>query len=323
MQVITLNEQKFRQHTTCPIDKPLVLALGYFDGVHRGHQGLIEQAQHYAKQHQALTAVVTFWPNPNVALGKAEDSGTLTPVQMKERVMAHYGVDVLITVEFSAWLRQLSPEAFLQRLFAQFEVAAVVVGFDFRFGKQGRGNVELLKQQPKPVHVISAIQYEHEKISSTGIRHLIQSGQIAQANHLLGRSYEVCGVVMNGLQNGRKLGFPTANLALQEHYVLPETGVYAVRVYVQGCWYQGMANVGHAPTIRRNELTGSFGNAHEPLIEVNIFAFDQTIYGESIRVQFVQRIRAEQKFSGVEALKAQLAQDKQAIIDYFLQLINS
>ncbi|MGL4952776.1 MAG: riboflavin biosynthesis protein RibF [Culicoidibacterales bacterium] len=323
MQVITLNEQKFRDHTTCPINKPLVLALGYFDGVHRGHQGLIQQAQIYAKKHQALTAVVTFWPNPNVALGKADDFGSLTPLQMKERVMAHYGVDVLITVEFSDWLRQLPAQVFMERLFAQFEVAAVVAGFDFRFGKAGAGNVELLQKLDKPVHIIPEIQFENEKISSTAIRQAIQTGDINYVNQMLGRSYEVCGVVMNGLQNGRKLGFPTANLALQEQYVLPKTGVYAVRVYVQGQWYEGMANVGHAPTIRRNELTGSFGNAHEPLIEVNIFAFDASIYGESLRVQFVERMRSEQKFTGVEALKQQLSEDKQAIITHFSQLINS
>ncbi|MGL6008028.1 MAG: riboflavin biosynthesis protein RibF [Culicoidibacterales bacterium] len=323
MQVITLNEQKFRDHTTCPINKPLVLALGYFDGVHRGHQGLIQQAQIYAKKHQALTAVVTFWPNPNVALGKADDFGSLTPLQMKERVMAHYGVDVLITVEFSDWLRQLPAQVFMERLFAQFEVAAIVAGFDFRFGKAGAGNVELLQKLDKPVHIIPEIQFENEKISSTAIRQAIQTGDINYVNQMLGRSYEVCGVVMNGLQNGRKLGFPTANLTLQEQYVLPKTGVYAVRVYVQGQWYEGMANVGHAPTIRRNELTGSFGNAHEPLIEVNIFAFDASIYGESLRVQFVERMRSEQKFTGVEALKQQLSEDKQAIITHFSQLINS
>ncbi|MGL4624446.1 MAG: riboflavin biosynthesis protein RibF [Culicoidibacterales bacterium] len=323
MQVITLNEEKFRHHRVCPIKKPLVLAFGYFDGVHRGHQGLIQQAQHYAKQHDALTAVVTFWPNPNVMLGKTVEAGAITPVQMKERVMAHYGVDVLITVEFSTWVQKLAPHEFLERLFAQFPVAAVVVGFDFRFGKDGKGNADLLADFPYPVHVIPEIQYQNEKISSTVLRTEIHQGQISHVNHMLGRAYEVCGVVMNGLQNGRKLGYPTANLALQEAYVLPATGVYAVRIYVFGQWYQGMANVGHAPTIRRDELTGSLGNTHEPLIEVNIFDFDATIYGESVRVQFIERIRPEQKFIGVEALKQQLASDKETIRQYFSELINS
>lgn len=323
MQVITLNEEKFRQQFACPIKKPLVLAFGYFDGVHRGHQGLIQQAQHYAQAHDALTAVVTFWPNPNVMLGKTEDTGAITPLQMKERIMAHYGVDVLITVEFSPWVQQLAPHEFLERLFAQFPVAAVVVGFDFRFGKDGQGTASVLETFPYPVHVIPEIQYQQEKISSTALRAEIRQGEIAHVNHMLGRAYEVCGVVMNGLQNGRKLGYPTANLALQEAYVLPATGVYAVRIYVFGQWYQGMANVGHAPTIRRDELTGSLGNTHEPLIEVNIFDFDATIYGESVRVQFVERIRAEQKFNGIEALKQQLAEDKQMIRTYFSELINS
>lgn len=322
MQVITLNETKFRAKQRCAIEQPIVLAFGYFDGIHRGHQGLIHQAQQLAKQHNALTGVVTFWPNPSVALGKSSDDSAITPPQMKERVMSHYGVDVLITVCFSEYVRELSPEAFLERLFDQVNVAAIVVGFDFRFGKHGAGNVTTLEATRYPVQVVPEIQYADLKISSSSLRETIRQGNIECVNSMLGRSYEVSGVVMNGLQNGRKLGFPTANLALQERYVLPSTGVYAVRINVQGKWYQAMANVGHAPTIRRNELTGSLGNEHEPLIEVHIFNFNDMIYGESVRVQFIKKMREEEKFNGIESLIVQLNTDKQEIETYFSKLTN-
>lgn len=323
MQVITLNEQKFRERFQYPLNKRLVIAMGYFDGVHLGHQQLIHEAKKVSKEQDALTAVVTFWPNPNVALGKSDDQSAITPLQMKERVMAHYGVDVLITVEFSQWLRELPPQQFMEHILVQLPVAAIVVGFDFRFGKGGIGNIQSLQAIPYPVYVVPAVVYNNLKIGSTNLRQSIRNGEIELANTMLGRCYEVSGVVMNGLQNGRKLGFPTVNLALQEQYVLPSTGVYAVRICVHGKWYKGMANVGHAPTIRRNELTGSLGNEFEPLIEVHIFNFDQSIYGESVRVQFVKKMRDEQKFKGVDWLIRQLHEDKSEVEQYFSDLINS
>ncbi|MBB5323627.1 riboflavin kinase/FMN adenylyltransferase [Anoxybacillus tepidamans] len=296
---------------------PTVMALGYFDGVHVGHQRVICSAVQIATEKGYKSAVMTFHPHPSVVLGKKEQHVQLiTPLKEKERLIAQLGVDYLYIVEFTAEFAELLPQQFVDQYIIGFHVKHVVAGFDFTYGRLGKGTMETL-----PFH--SREQFTHttvpkltrngEKISSTYIRQLLKNGEVCQLPELLGRFYTVEGTVISGEKRGRTIGFPTANIELADDYLLPALGVYAVKVKIGGETFEGVCNVGYKPTFH-DKREG------QPDIEVHIFNFSKDVYGEAVTIEWHKRLRSEQKFSSIEQLVAQIERDKEQAKAYFRNL---
>ncbi|WP_422123505.1 bifunctional riboflavin kinase/FAD synthetase [Planococcus sp. X10-3] len=294
---------------------PLSMALGFFDGVHKGHQKVIGEALEKAQQLDAKSAVMTFDPHPSLVLGgKKEEMVYITPLQQKMDILQEMGVDVCFIVRFTSNFAQLQPEEFIRHFIEELEVVHVSAGFDFSFGAKGQGNMELLKRYGNGqfgVSVIGKLEDSQQKISSTRIREHLKSGGVEEVCRLSGRPFKVSGTVINGDKRGRTIGFPTANVEPDLGTFVPGRGVYAVRLHVQDEIHDGVCNVGYKPTFNNPD--------HKKLvIEVHIFNFDRDIYGERVTVDWYKRIRDEQKFSGIDELKTQIENDKQEAVEFFL-----
>ena len=292
----------------------LSLALGFFDGVHKGHQRVIQEAIDRAEELQVQSAVMTFDPHPSLVLGgRKEEVFYITPLNQKMKILDRMGVDVCFIVRFTSEFAKLSPEEFIDIFIKGLKVVHVTAGFDYSFGSKGKGDMEMMKQLAKDEYGVSVIDKqieEEEKISSTRIRGLLKQGEVGQVRRLLGRPFEIEGTVVNGDKRGRTIGFPTANIEPELGSFVPGRGVYAVRIEVQGRFYEGVCNIGYKPTFNNPEVK-------KLTIEVHIFDFDRTIYGEQVVVEWHRRIRDEQKFSGIEELKQQIERDKAAAIQFF------
>ncbi|CAM4020442.1 riboflavin biosynthesis protein RibF [Bacillus manliponensis] len=297
---------------------PTVMALGYFDGIHVGHQRVIQTAKQIADEQGYKSAVMTFHPHPSVVLGKKEAHVKyITPLRIKEKVIANLGIDTLYVVKFDLTLANLLPQQFVDDYIIGLHVKHVVAGFDYSYGRLGKGTMETL-----PFHargeftqtVIEKVQFQEEKVSSTLLRKHIRNGEMEQIPSVLGRFYTVEGIVVHGDKRGRQIGFPTANVALQDEYLLPPTGVYAVKMKVNNEWYEGVCNIGYKPTFKENEKQLS--------IEVHLFAFQRDIYDELVEIEWHMRIREEKKFNGIDELVTQITKDKKTAEDYFNQAKN-
>lgn len=290
------------------------LAVGFFDGVHRGHQAVIHSAISKAKELNVQSAVMTFDPHPSIVLGgRKEKVFYITPLQQKIHIFEELGVDTVFVVQFTSDFAKLTPEEFINFFIRGLNVVHVTAGFDFSFGAFGKGNMDTMKELSNGeygVTVVEKLTDDEEKISSTRIRKSLQDGDMEEVHHLLGRPFAVPGIVVHGDKRGRTIGFPTANIQSQEGSFIPATGVYAVRILVQDEWYDGVCNVGYKPTFKNPE-------DKQLSIEVHILDFNKNIYGEEVVVGWYKRIRSEQKFDGIESLKAQIEKDKQEAIIYF------
>ena len=299
MEIITSLEQLHSFAAPC------VVALGTFDGLHRGHLDVIGTAKQEAEHTGAKLAVFTFSNHPLEWINPAHVPVALVTPAVKLQLLENLGVDVLIDIPFNQLVADLLPQQFLERLSA-LNYSCLVVGENFTYGQRGVGNVYTLAASAQAMGfkliVRKLVSNNGTIVSSTEIRRLITAGEVQQAAKMLGRSYSISGIVSHGNERGRLLGYPTANLELVDaHVAIPLGGVYAVRAYVDGGVYGGMANIGKNPT---------FGDVEKPRLETNIFGFSGDIYGKTLTIEFVQRIRGEVKFAGIDALKAQLAQDK-------------
>lgn len=299
MEIITSLEQLHSFAAPC------VVALGTFDGLHRGHLDVIGTAKQEAEHTGAKLAVFTFSNHPLEWINPAHVPVALVTPAVKLQLLESLGVDVLIDIPFNQLVADLLPQQFLERLRA-LNYSCLVVGENFTYGQRGVGNVYTLAASAQALGfkliVRKLVSNNGTIISSTEIRRLITAGEVQQAAKMLGRSYSISGIVAHGNERGRLLGYPTANLELVDaHVAIPLGGVYAVRAYVDGGVYGGMANIGKNPT---------FGDVEKPRLETNIFGFSGDIYGKTLTIEFVQSIRGEVKFAGIDALKAQLAQDK-------------
>lgn len=293
------------------------LAVGFFDGVHKGHQAVIKTAINKARELKIASAVMTFDPHPSIVLGgRKEKVFYITPLQQKLDILNELGVDNVFVVQFTSDFAKLSPEDFIQYFIRDLNVKHVTAGFDFSFGNFGKGNMETMKELSNGdygVTVVDKLSDDAEKISSTRIRHYLQDGDMESAAKLLGRAFEVPGIVVHGDKRGRTIGFPTANIQMIEGSFIPATGVYAVRILVQNKWYDGVCNVGYKPTFKNPD-------DRQLSIEVHILDFNKNIYGEEVQVGWYKRLRSEQKFNGIDELKAQIEKDKEEAILYFKHL---
>ncbi len=289
-----------------------VITVGTFDGVHEGHRALMETVVRKAKEREARSVVITFDPHPRDIISPRSDGiRLLTSLEERSEILNDMGVDVLLVIPFTRDFSLLSSEDFVRNIvFGKVGVSEFVIGYDHHFGRDRSGTIETIEKLGKELgfeaYVVSRKEMGNVTISSTTIRRELQEhGNVRQAARLLGRPYMLNGIVMHGDERGRAIGFPTANLKPEHpNKVIPKKGVYAVRVRVAGEWYGGMMNIGVRPTF--DELTET--------LEVHIFDFDREIYGDTIQVRFLQRLRDEQKFDGIEALAAQLNKDKSAAL---------
>lgn len=284
--------------------KPVV-ALGNFDGVHLGHKAIFQQAVTRAQAIGGTSVVFTFEPHPLQVLAPEKAPPLLTTFEQKMRLIAEVGIRVALRVPFGKAFAGQAPQDFIRAtLCGTLGIHDLIVGYDFRFGHRRAGNTALLQEQASVfgygVTVVSAITLEGVVVSSSNIRRLLKEGQVETASRLLGRYYTIEGPVVEGFRRGAALGFPTANVQ-PINALMPHTGVYAVQATVGGERHVGVANIGYNPT---------FGNRQQS-VEVHLFDFSADLYGRTIEVAFVQRIRDERKFDSVDALAAQIACDVQ------------
>jgi riboflavin kinase/FMN adenylyltransferase len=298
----------FRHTSATGSERGAVVAVGNFDGVHRGHQAVIGAAKKAAGAASAPFAVLTFEPHPRSIFQPGAPPFRLTPFRAKSRALEGLGVDCLFTLHFDLDFAKKSAEEFIAEVLVEgLGVHAVVVGYDFVFGNKRRGTPELLDAQAKKhgfgVNVIAPVTGPGGIVySSTQIREHLIAGRPRDATSLLGRAWEIEGRVETGDRLGRTIGFPTANIELAD-YLRPAAGVYAVRVGVEEGgttrWFDGAANLGWRPTVGGKDLR----------LEAHLFDFDGDLYGKHLRVAMLEHLRPEQRFDGLDALKAQIAAD--------------
>ena len=286
-----------------------VLTVGIFDGVHLGHRYILTKLKERARQLNGQSVVLTLWPHPRMVLNQGGNHvKLLNTLEEKKNLLEQAGLDHLIIIPFTTELSQLSSCDFIRDVLVdKCGISHLLVGYNHRFGRDREGDFEKLKdcarQYTFGIEQMEAFQTASGKVSSTGIREFLLKGEIQQANSKLGWDYGFSGNVVGGSKLGSSIGFPTANIIMDEDYkLMPADGVYAVKAELKGELYSGMMNMGSRPTVNDDPALKT--------IEVHLFDFDRNIYSERIGIRYVARIRDEQKFQGVEALKRQLVEDR-------------
>lgn len=281
-----------------------VVAIGQFDGLHLGHASVIEQAVALAREGGCSSAVLTFHPHPKDVMRKGDYEGYLTPMRDKQELLAGMGVDTMYVVEFNEAFSRVSPHDFFTNMLVPLNIKTAVVGFDFRFGYKGEGHAQMLQEFGEgliQVVTVSPFLLDEEKVSSSAIRRALHSGEVEQVSHWLGRNYSLRGTVIDGEKRGRTIGFPTANLELEDRYVVPAKGVYAIKAHYKDQLIPGVMNLGVKPTFHQDGV--------KPTFEVHLLDFNANLYGEQLQVELVAYIRSEQKFPSIDALVAQIQND--------------
>ena len=290
------------------VEGPLVLAMGFFDGVHRGHQKVINRAKQVAKERQQPLAVLTYDKLPALVFKQLpQPIQYLTPLRTKLDLFEQLDVDLVYIMDFTSTVGELKPQKFIDEVIMKLNPSAVVAGFDHTYGPQEVANMQQLPEYAQnrfDIYTVGKLTDDEQtqKVSSTRIRQLIDEGQVAAANQELGYKYMTTGIIVHGFARGRTIGFPTANVQWAFDERIPAVGVYVVQMKVKGHWYNGMASVGYNVT---------FGDHHAKTIEVNLFDFDQHIYGEHVVVRWIKRMRGEVKFASVQELVDQLKKDQE------------
>ena len=279
-----------------------IATIGFFDGVHRGHQCLIGQVCELAHKLQCASMIITFDRHPRQVLHSDFIPQLLSTHEEKKHLLMATGIDRLEVLPFTKGLSKLTALEFMQQVLnAKLHVQTLVMGYDHHFGNGGGTFSEYVEWGKQAgIEVVLAHELESEKVSSSVIRRHLQQGEVKQANHLLGYEYSLQGKVVSGHQVGRIIGFPTANLEVQKDKLLPACGAYAIRVRVDNTSYNGMLCIGYRPTLN---------NGNELSIEANLFGFSGDLYGNELVLSLVERLRDEQSFSSVQALQQQLEQD--------------
>jgi riboflavin kinase/FMN adenylyltransferase len=288
------------------IKKPLenrIVTIGNFDGVHKGHQELMRLAVEKGKKTGYKTLAVTFDPHPIKFIKPEKHPPIITLREQKAELIKNTGIDEVLTIEFSKDFANLTASEFIENILVKkLGVKAVIVGNDYMFGKNRKGDTELLKKYGEKygyeVIIPEWITLGTKRISSTLIREAVETGDLESARSMLGRDYQIRGKVVHGRNRGNKLGFPTANLDLLDE-LCPAMGVYAVVPEIDGKKYQGVANIGYSPTFDDHKFT----------VEVHFLDFTEDLYGKKIKVNFIERLRGEKKFSGIEELSDQITKD--------------
>lgn len=298
----------FRNIDEITKDKKTVLTVGTFDGVHLGHQKIINEVIYQSVENGCRNLVITFEPHPQIVLSKNDSIKILTTLEQKLKYLKYLSVQNVFVINFTREFSQVDFRTFVENyLVNKIGVHTIVVGSDHHFGKGREGNPEILMSLGNTLNFnvieVGPLVMDNQKISSTRIRKALMNGNIDLANKMLGKKYEICGKVIKGSQRGASIGFPTANIEIEnKDKLIPPRGVYFVEIDVAKKNYYGMMNIGYRPT---------FNNTTDLILEVHIFYFNGDIYNQPITVRFIDRLRDEQKFDSIEELKNQLQKDKQ------------
>lgn len=280
-----------------------VVTIGNFDGVHKGHQVLIKEAVQFANKRNIKSVVFTFDNHPANYFEKKHVKSIITNNEKINRIKS-LGVDILVIIPFDIYMTKISPIEFIKGiLIDKLGARKIIVGHDFTFARRKEGNTKLLKEMSSKygfeLEIVNPIKVNDIRVSSTYIRQLVAEGSVDKVNKYLGYHCEIKGNVIKGKQLGRTIGFPTANIEINDDLLIPNNGIYATKVYVHNAVYYGATNIGYNPTVNGDKLS----------IETNILEFDEDIYGQVIKIEFLERIRDEKKFNSLEELKAQLKKD--------------
>ena len=305
MKIFT-NLSKFKS-----INKTFV-TIGSFDGVHIGHQKVIKKLIKSAKNNNATSVLLTFFPHPRMVLQKDLDIKLINTIEERTKLLESLGLETLVIHEFSKDFANLSALEFVKNILINtLNISRLVIGYDHHFGKNREGNFEQLQVYGNTynfqVKKISQQEISDITVSSTKIRKAIEHGEIVKANSYLGYNFMLTGSVVKGKSLGAKIGFPTANLHIAETYkLIPKTGAYIVKSKIDGTVFFGMMNIGYRPTVSGKNQT----------IEIHFFNFDKQIYNEKIQIEVLKFLREEQKFDSITILKNQLAKDKKTCLEY-------
>ncbi len=282
------------------------IALGSFDGLHKGHMTLINKVVDEAMADGVKSAVYTFKNHPLTVAKPELTPKLLMDNKQKIHLLKAKGVDVTIFISFTLEYMQTEAEDFIKMLIRDYNCKGFVVGFNFKYGYQNKGNVDSLKAMAEELGfkliIMDAALSEDDVISSTRIRNLISKGYLQEANNLLFEPFMLRGLIIGGKKLGRKIGFPTANMSYDEKYLLPKMGVYYTNIMVEGVLHKGITSVGFNPTVEGKELS----------IETHILDFNQEIYGKEVKVYFIEYMRDEEKYDSLDGLVVQLKKDKEA-----------
>ena len=294
--------------TTFTTQQPTVLTIGTFDGVHLGHQKIVERVVTNARQEGLLATVFTFFPHPRMVVQHDKGLKLIHTLEEKKQLLQQLGVDLLVVQPFNEAFAQLTAEEFVSTILVQrLNVKKVIIGYDHRFGRNRTANIDDMRLFGKKygfaVEEISVQEVDEVSVSSTKIREALNKGDVTTAEHYLGTPYSLTGRVVHGLKLGRTLGYPTANIQVTEDYkLIPKDGVYAVYSYIDGRKVYGMMSIGKNPTIEGKGAS----------IEVYFFDFNGDLYDQKLTIEFVQYLREEQKFATIDLLKKQLQDDETA-----------
>lgn len=295
-----------------PDNQPIALTIGNFDGVHLGHQALLEQLQLAARERNLATAAIVFEPHPREFFTPQQAPARLTNLREKLERFAAHGLSRVYVCRFNEKLAQTSAGDFIDALYQKLLAKYVLIGDDFRFGNARGGDFALMRtmgaQQGVAVHSMDSVLQDGVRISSTAVRVALREGDLSLAQHYLGRHYSISGHVEHGEKVGRKLGFPTANVQLK-HNVPALKGIFVVRVSIEGGgWIEGVASLGVRPTMVQNG---------KPVLEVHLFDFNGNLYNKHLHIDFLHKLRDEMKFDGLESLTKQIALDVGQAKDWF------
>lgn len=285
--------------------RPVIVAIGTFDGVHIAHKQIIKKAVSTAARLKGLSVVLTFYPHPMRITNPDKSPALLTSIEHRVGLISELKPDICLIVDFRKSFAGMSPQDFIDKILIEhLRATQIVIGKNFKFGRNKSGNIKLLKTVSKKygftVDAIESLKSAGKIISSSFIRSLIEYGRLNAASKLLGRRFSVLGTVVKGDSRGKALGYPTANIDPHQE-ALPPNGVYAIRAKIKNKWYGGMLNIGKRPTFYRD--------ADKFAIEVNIFNFNKYIYGQVLEIFFLKKIRNEKKFASAKLLKDQLQRD--------------
>ena len=302
--------------------KNSVVTIGTFDGVHLGHQKILTRLSDRAKEIAGESILFTFYPHPRmIVFPENHNLKLLQTIDEKVDSLDTFGLDNLIIYPFTKEFSRLTAFEFVRDILVEkLKVKTLVIGYDHQFGRNREGDLEFLKETAKifdfVVEEISAEEVKEVNVSSTKIRRSLQNGNIEQANEFMGRPFICTGNVVEGLKLGRKMGFPTLNVSIEnEHKILPIDGVYAVQVRIGESLHEGMMNIGGNPTVNHDISA-------DKKLEVHLFDFNENVYGKEVTVLFHKFIRDEKTFSNLEELKSQLSQDENEVRNFFKRVIS-
>jgi riboflavin kinase/FMN adenylyltransferase len=294
------------------LNEDTAITLGTFDGLHIGHVKIIKQLVKDAKERNLKSVVYTFKNHPLSLNHSIETPSTIFKLDYKKEILEKLGVDILVFLTFDDDQKNIEPNHFIEEILVKkLRMKHLVVGYDYHFGKKAKGNTELLIKSSRKYHysydIVDPIKKDYVRVSSTLIRKLLANGKIKDANYYLGRPYSLEGKVIDGEKIGRKIGYPTANLELDNNFAILKPGVYITKTLLDEEFYYSVTNVGFNPTLKQSDFS----------VETYILDFDQSIYGKHIRVDFYKKIRDELKFKDVEELKEYIRWDVYNTKKYF------